>query len=493
MKKTKLVCLFTALILGTMSVVSCNQNTPTDETSSTETEVVSETQTEAAAAPVSSLPDDLNLQGLTVRVLHGDDSRNIGINHEETTGDLLNDTIYETNSAVMEDLNFKFQFITFTRDVTPIEEAYVAGDDSYEIVLGSQVSLPGLVVRNMLADLDSSSGSYIDFDAPWWYENYIEEARVHEDKTFFLAGDASMGVMNKASIMVVNTDLMEILGKDMDDLYETVLDGKWTFDAYNQLKADVYIDENGDGIRGVEDTYGFATNSRSYIEHFFYNSGVPVSERDGNGFPKLVMNNEKTVKSVEYLYDLFIANSASYYTEGYDIEEKLGNNTVLTFCYRMDLLMYLRDYETNYAVIPEPKLDETVASYASINHDEAIIYCIPVISANVKNSTAVLEALGYAYYENVMPVYYEQIIKSKYRRDSSDYAAQMLDIIHDNLKTDFSYIYSSALSGLVTTNIRDLIGAHKSADFVSSYMSNEQAYLSGLEDLIEAVSSFGTN
>jgi len=489
--KQHITALLLAAILTGSVLISCNQNAPADETSPAETQAVSEIQNEADTTPVSSLPDDLNLQGQTIRVLHSDVSRNIGINHEEMTGDLLNDTIYETNTAVMEDLNFTFQFITLSAyDVAPIEEAYVAGDDSYEIVLGSQATLPSLVVRNMFADLDSSSGSYIDYDAPWWYENYIKEARVHEDKTFFLAGDASMGVMNKASIMVVNTDLMEILNKDMDDLYKTVLDGKWTFDAYNQLIADVYVDENGDGVRDVEDTYGFATNSRSYIEHFFYNSGVTISERDGNGFPKLVMNNEKTVKAVEYLYDLFIANSASYYTEGYDIEEKLGNNTVLTFSYRMDLLMYLRDYDTNFAVIPEPKLDETIASYASINHDEAIVYCIPVISGNVQNSTAVLEALGYAYYENVMPVYYEQIIKSKYRRDSSDYAAQMLDIIHDNLKTDFSYIYSSALSGLVTTNIRDLIGAQKSADFVSSYMSNEQTYLSGLEDLIEAVSSF---
>ena len=178
----------------------------TDETSQAETQAVSDTQNEADTVPVSSLPDDLNLQGQTIRVLHSDVSRNIGINHEETTGDLLNDTIYETNSSVMEDLNFKFQFIPLgAYDVVPVEEAYIAGDDSYEIVLGSQSTLPSLVVRNMFADLDSSSDSYIDYDAPWWYKNYIKEARVLEDKTFFLAGDASMGVMNKAYKLAIVT------------------------------------------------------------------------------------------------------------------------------------------------------------------------------------------------------------------------------------------------------------------------------------------------
>jgi len=244
MKIQRFVSIFMALLLGMTCTVSCGQNDETDDTIPGETESVSETPEETDSG---MLPDDLDLQGQTIRVLHNDGVWNIGINHEEITGELLNDTIFETNTSVMEDLNFKFQFIPLdASDVAPVEEAFVAGDDSYEIVLAKQNKLPPLMLQNMFADLDDSSESYINYDAPWWYENFISEARVHKDQTFFLAGDASMGVMNLASFLVINTDLMNILGKDMNALYETVLDGKWTLDAYKQLISDVYIDENGD-------------------------------------------------------------------------------------------------------------------------------------------------------------------------------------------------------------------------------------------------------
>ena len=77
------------------------------------------------------------------------------------------------------------------------------------------------------------------------------------------------------------------------------------------------------------------------------------------------------------------------------------------------------------------------------------VLCIPVVSVNAKTSTTVLEKLGYYYYYDVMPEYYDVILKNKYRRDSSDAASQIIDLIHDSMTTDFAYIYNYGMSNMM--------------------------------------------
>ena len=135
---------------------------------------------------------------------------------------------------------------------------------------------------------------------------------------------------------------------------------------------------------------------------------------------------------------------------------------------------------------PVPKLDDTIESYGSLTHDDTVILCIPVISANVKTSTAVMEKLGYYYYYDVMPEYFDVILKNKYRRDSSDAASQVIDMIHDSMTTDFVYIYNYGMSNMMLS-LRDLIGVSKSTDFASSYKKGEKMYNKVFDKMLKSI------
>ena len=104
----------------------------------------------------------------------------------------------------------------------------------------------------------------------------------------------------------------------------------------------------------------------------------------------------------------------------------------------------------------------------------------------MENLTAVLEKMSYQYYKDVMPQYYEVILKTKYRRDSSEAALQIMDMIHAGLTTDFAYFYNSNLNGIYWS-LRDLIGVAKSTDFASLYAKNEKQYHTKLAELIDAL------
>ena len=111
---------------------------------------------------------------------------------------------------------------------------------------------------------------------------------------------------------------------------------------------------------------------------------------------------------------------------------------------------------------------------------------MPAICQNVVPATAVMELMSYRYYYDVMPSYYEIILKSKYRRDSSEAASRIIDIIHDGMTTDFAYIYNYGISNMMCS-VRDLIGISKSADFASEFARNEKAYNKTFGKLVKAI------
>ena len=496
MKNRTLALLLTLLMIAP-SVIACSESTtnapeetqPSAETPAAE-EVVAEEEPEEDARLECKVPADIDLGGETLGVLSfRDANNNYHISATETTGELLNDAVFSSNQLVMEELNFAFEFIdNGSVDPMNLQNAVAAGDEVYDIVYGTQWKVAPLVSQHIFANLNPSAGGYIDFDAPWWYDKYIDETEVDNTHTYFLAGDASPDIIRRSSMMILNTDMLTDVGRDVNDIYQTVLDGNWTYDAMSELVSTMYIDTNGDGQRTDADSYGFASWTRSDVDHFMIAAGVRGCSRDTDGVPYITFNNETTVKFVESLVNFLWNNEGSYYVEGTPTFEMLAQNRAMLLCEKFSRLDLIRDSDANFTIIPLPKVDNTIESYSSLVHDDALILCIPIVNTNVEGMTAILEKLSYNYYYDVMPQYFEVILKTKYRRDSSDAASQMLDLIHDNMTTDFAYIYNYGMSNMMLS-LRDLIGISKSTDFASTYAKQEKAYNKVLGRLIEAMMS----
>ena len=496
MKNRTLALLLTLLMIAP-SVIACSESTtnapeetqPSAETPAAE-EVVAEEEPEEDARLECKVPADIDLGGETLGVLSfRDANNNYHISATETTGELLNDAVFSSNQLVMEELNFAFEFIdNGSVDPMNLQNAVAAGDEVYDIVYGTQWKVAPLVSQHIFANLNPSAGGYIDFDAPWWYDKYFDETEVDNTHTYFLAGDASPDIIRRSSMMILNTDMLTDVGRDVNDIYQTVLDGNWTYDAMSELVSTMYIDTNGDGQRTDADSYGFASWTRSDVDHFMIAAGVRGCSRDTDGVPYITFNNETTVKFVESLVNFLWNNEGSYYVEGTPTFEMLAQNRAMLLCEKFSRLDLIRDSDANFTIIPLPKVDNTIESYSSLVHDDALILCIPIVNTNVEGMTAILEKLSYNYYYDVMPQYFEVILKTKYRRDSSDAASQMLDLIHDNMTTDFAYIYNYGMSNMMLS-LRDLIGISKSTDFASTYKKSEKAYNKVLGRLIEAMMS----
>ena len=107
---------------------------------------------------------------------------------------------------------------------------------------------------------------------------------------------------------------------------------------------------------------------------------------------------------------------------------------------------------------------------------------IPVNARIPEETGAVLEAMSSESWKYVVPAWYETALKIKYVRDNI--SAQMVDIIHDSVSTEFAYVYYSKLSdaGMI---YRTLV-TKKTSDFASAWTKMQKSAEKKLEKLIAA-------
>ena len=155
----------------------------------------------------------------------------------------------------------------------------------------------------------------------------------------------------------------------------------------------------------------------------------------------------------------------------------LGEDKLLFLPFRAGMTSYLRDMESDYAVLPAPKYDDAQEEYSTMVHDSSRIFAIPVTNNKLDATGAFLEAFAAESYRKVTDVYFNTILKEKLARDQ--YVSEIFDIILGGVYFDFAVLHSYALDSIGQI-FRDPNGT-----FASRYQSKEKGYLTKLDELIE--------
>lgn len=92
-----------------------------------------------------------------------------------------------------------------------------------------------------------------------------------------------------------------------------------------------------------------------------------------------------------------------------------------------------------------------------------------------------LESLAYLGYKDVLPSYYETLLKAKYARDAK--SAQMIELIRENFITDIAYVYGDAFNQMGYC-VRQMV-PNKKDNLEAWYTSQEKAALTNMQKLID--------
>lgn len=367
-----------------------------------------------------------------------------------------------------------------------VSKLVMAGDTTYDLFMGNQAGLAQLITENCF--VNAYDIEYLDFSQPWWNNEYMNELAVGEDFRYFLNGDYFISSLLWTRVVFFNKALYANYWDNANELYEVVLDGKWTLDMMTNLAKEVYIDLNNNGMTDEEDQLGMCTYlAMSSSDGFVYGTDIAFTERDADGYITLTLMSDDAVTLAEKL-PAFFAQEGSFWK---DVTGDAHNQTIFmngkTLFMGNSALSHaeaLRDMKDDFGFLPYPKFDEEQESYRSLIHDAAMIGGVSNASMNLDMVGAVIEALCAETYRSVTPVWYETALKVKYSRD--DLSTQMIDLIHDSATTNFIYAYNYALDGAGLL-YRTLCTNNKT-DYASAVKKIEKSATKKLDKIIEIFS-----
>jgi hypothetical protein len=314
----------------------------------------------------------------------------------------------------------------------------LADIDDYDLFINDIRSVANLSLQGMFQNVRHVS--VFELGENYWYADFMDDVSIGKEKSFILTGDYFIDILRNSNVLFLNGSMLEEernVGAT-DELYQMVLDGKWTMDEFLLLVRAFLKDLDGNGKFDKDDQYGFiCTGTWGSAIPFMISTDTDVVTKDADGIPALTINNPKSIELHGYLTQLYAKDSGT--NSQIDIMALLSefqNRRGLTIgLQRLCTLQDLRNMNDEFAILPYPKLNLQQSGYITSAHDTTEIGGIPSTTPNFDMTCVTLEALCRETKKTIMPVYYEQALKIKYARDEK--SAQIIDLIPDTMRNVF--------------------------------------------------------
>lgn len=455
----------------------------------------SETQTsETTADALSDGLDGLNFGGKQINIFctnYGDSKGFQYFFAEEETGDIVIDSVYRRNRTVEERLGVKLGYTEFAFGWDEKDQMYnavrsgiMADDNGFDIICMPTYFVSTMIVEGLFGDL--SSLPHVDFSKPWWSEDFIETATI-SGKTYLAAGDGTLPFLTGINCIAFNKKLATDFS--VPDIYDTVFDGKWTFDCLNSTIKGIYSDLNGNStaVKDKEDRWGLEIFGGNNISCFETSCEAPCIVNK-NGKYEFVYDSERNVEVFDMLVQLVHQNEdvVFYGQDSIQVPESaFGNGNSLFATISFAKTSTMRDLKFDWGVISYPKYDESQEKYHTRASSGTEVFQIPVTSSGREDVGAVLEALSSEGYKSLTPAYYETALKVKYT--NGDKTSEMLDLIKDSASIEFALVFASAI-GAPTDQFKNAVGSSSNkGGWASTVASLKLKTVGLLEDMLAAI------
>ncbi len=469
-----------SLALAQLAMLSCGAEETGNSGEGVNPTDPSETTTASALSDYT--PPEIDFGGYEFRMLTPLETEYY--ENTEISGDVVSDAVYSVNRKVEELYNIEFKLNSMgttwgEKDafMDHVRSSVLADDDAYDVVFplyyfGEQLAVEGYF-------LDFNKIDSVNLDADWWVSGYNDQAELY-GKLFGAVGDYSLSDLDNQTLLYFNKRIHAEY--QFENLYDLVRAGEWTLDKFFTMVSGVGRDLDNNEIRDEKDFYGYICNEHG-ARTFTVNSGIKYMSLDSDGNPYISLASEKTFDLYERLYAFLNKSDDTYYEHHFDgIVPIFMQGRALFMTAMLGESARMREMDDDFGMIPQPKYDEKQESYITWSVGPSLA-CIPRTADNPERTGAVLDALNFYTHTDVLPVYYEVALKSKYARDND--TAEMLDIVRDGTYYDIGFIYSLMANAVADTFGNSLVH-YNVENFASQYAKDEALHKSELAEMLEA-------
>lgn len=406
-------------------------------------------------------------------------------------GEVLNDAIFNRNSVIEEIYNVVITDEPSENPANRLKKDVMAGETTYQVIADWPTRLASSCQSGYLHDL--CTVPYLNLEADWWDQHAID-TYTFRDKLYFTTGDYVLYDKQRILILYFNRTLAESL--DISSLYNTVAEGKWTIDLFNQCCTEAVADLDGNGKLGENgDRFGLISGSASYNPYFLFGAGCTYSTENPDGTHSLAINNEHTVSVIErFDKSLFDSNTVIYLDDllsrGHDraplamFEQGQG-----LFYHEVVQLLRNTNMDDAYGVLPQPKYDEAQENYlTAVQTEYSAAIGIPstVVGEDLEMTGILLEALSAVSSGTTYPAFIEDILLAKKAPDSE--SADILRMMYDNLVFDVFATYQiGGIDSVVYGNLYN----QKGKNFISTIEKKLKSIEKGYQKLLDSMDDLG--
>ena len=453
-KKRTLAAILAALMLAGSLTACANGDTTVDTDEQT-----GSAETETASLISDALPEDLYYDDDEVTIIsrYKEGWTDCEIAVEGLKGEPVNDAVFERNKAVEERLGIKINSIEDNTDshsavVSKVSIAVKGGNNDYDIMAAPCYTTLPETLTGTFVNLRSDDCEYLDLEQPWWTQGFHEAVEYHGVQ-YATLGSMVLSMYRFGFVTVFNKNLFNDV--EQPYLYEHVENGTWTLDKQAQI-APLFYKDDGNGKQDLTgDVYGFVSDSYTNIDAYWSACQLDIVKKDEDGDLKLVLDMERLHGTVEKIINLFYNTNLATYDVPASEDDAIwrsirqifadGYAAMASFRFLEMENSVMRNMAQEYGVVPMPKYDVNQDDYYTLLHDQFTVIAIPatVTGDRLTEISAVLEAMSSASYNIVKPVYYEENLRTKIAQDPV--AADMMDIITDNVYIDAGILYISSL------------------------------------------------
>ena len=482
----RILCLALVLLMPLPMAIACKKN---DETPAGSSDVNSDQNQNQGPIDLLDTIPGANYGGKDFIISIANEHKE-EVFAEELTGETGNDTIFQW----LEKINARYGVKVlgqvpegdfFTAQTTEAQSGVVAtaiyGHNAFELYKPVQAR----IYKNW-----NKMGNMIDLTAERW-DKKVNEGVTWNGVLYGLTGDLGYSKLQGAMATFCNVALLDEIGYTTEDLYQMVEDKEWTFEMFESIVKDIYIDSDYDNKKSGGDTFGFVATSGNAHDIWLEQFGISITEQNTETkklTPTLATDANDTL--LRDLWSFYHENNGVYSAAGTGVsgpEDKFfseGRAAMIT-----TRLSYAARFATDlgaeaYGILPAPLQNEDQADYYTKLYDRFAVWGVSknILDADIDFIAHITDALCAESSQTVYPKFYDILLKQRYSKDPT--TAKMVDIIMKNVNIDPTFFFSSALEKYPYV-AREVLWSSSSVALSSQYASIAQTLPQKLQDLYD--------
>ena len=409
------------------------------------------------------------------------------IYREENASETINEAVHDRNVYVEDKYDVSVEvFWTVENKLTAdFSKGVAAGDYGFDVGECSMYYSGKLAVQGYLRDMANVS-EYLDLTQDYWDQNCIRSLSLGH-RVLAAAGDIM--ITDKSGIWAVcfNRDL--IGSHNLDDPYDVVHTGEWTYDKMYEYSFAV-----GDALQhDPSDQFGITwgvLSERSNTYFMWEGCGVPLIVKDENDIPRLNELTEASydtmlqVAKIQFDDNTILAHNVrgvdDIYTDGLYTMFQSGH--ALFYIGSLSMVEWMRAYDVDFGVLTMPKNSiEQKNYYSSPSNTRSWVFIMPNYTDAEQSYLdfvgIVTQALACESTNTLLEAYYDATLVYKGLRKEKD--VEMLQLIFDSRVYELNHMFGWA------DPIVDQITAAKTAKMVARLKSLYDSYANSVTKTVE--------